>query len=730
MNPKNYANTNTSLNSYIPNYQEKMSMDFKSESTNNFNNINSGNQDNFNNKQLSKTLEKNTQNLNSTFTSNNDNLKVIIRVRPALPREMEDNLPFRSVVLITNENKSCNLVEYLGAEMTEKERQREWVENPNLFQLHRFSFDHVFDMDCLQNEVYEVTARPAVVSVLEGYNSTVFAYGQTGTGKTFTMEGFTYHSSDNNRGIIQRSIEDIFNYIEEYSNSNTKFMVRASYIQIYNEQISDLLKIEKVNLQIREDKKKGVYVEGQSEWAVRTPSDIYALLKKGASNRATSSTNMNDVSSRSHAVFRITVEQMSILENQNTNSNTVYGNSAVTQIKVGKLNLVDLAGSERIRVTGAKGKQLEESKNINRSLSALGNVIYALTDLKGRKHIPYRDSKLTRLLEDSLGGNCKTTMIAMISPAQESFNESLSTLHFARRAKNIKNKPIINEDVDHKALIRQYEEELKKLKQELEKKNKMINTGSISGNLNISEYELFNQLEEQKKRAEEDKNLAILALEQASKQYLLERDEKKKLEHKIQMMNSQMIVGGNKIEDTLQFKNAIEANNSQMKKKLQEKLDEIEKERKEIEEGKSQVEKYKKLLSKQKDIMIAMTNKLNERDEMILQLQEEIEAYDKINKEQEDQLEFRNERVVLLENILRRNNIPFPEDINNITNTTKINRKNENVYLPYDVEKNQKDFDNIPISMLNSEEKIKELTNILKEQEVGFYLIIRKKQMF
>lgn len=296
MNPKNFANTSTSLNSYIPNYQEKLSLDFKSESNNNFNYINSGNQENLGNKVLSKTLEKNTQNLNSTFTSTNDNLKVIIRVRPALPREMEDNLPFRSVVLITNENKSCNLVEYLGAEMTEVERQREWVENPNLFQLHRFSFDHVFDMDCLQNEVYEVTARPAVVSVLEGYNSTVFAYGQTGTGKTFTMEGFTYHSSDNNRGIIQRSIEDIFNYIEEYSNSNTKFMVRASYIQIYNEQISDLLKIDKVNLQIREDKKKGVYVEGQSEWAVRTPSDIYALLKKGASNRATSSTNMNDVS--------------------------------------------------------------------------------------------------------------------------------------------------------------------------------------------------------------------------------------------------------------------------------------------------------------------------------------------------------------------------------------------------------------------------------------------------
>ncbi len=287
---------------------------------------------------------------------------------------------------MTNDNKSCNLVEYLGAELSERERQREWVENPNLFQLHRFTFDYVFDMDSNQQEVYEQTAKPAVISILEGYNSTIFAYGQTGTGKTFTMEGFTYSSSDTQRGIIPRSIDEIFNYIESLSNSDTKFMVRASYLQIYNESISDLLKPEKISLQIREDKKKGVFVEGLSEWAVRNPHDIYTLLQRGALSRATASTKMNDVSSRSHAVFVITVEQMTIIDDGK--------GEAVTQIKVGKLNLVDLAGSERIRVTGATGKQLEESKKINKSLSALGNVIYALTDSKGRTHIPYRDSKV------------------------------------------------------------------------------------------------------------------------------------------------------------------------------------------------------------------------------------------------------------------------------------------------------------------------------------------------
>lgn len=219
-------------------------------------------------------------------------------------------------------------------------------------------------------------------------------------------------------------------------------MVRASYLQIYNEVISDLLKPGWNSLAIREDKKKGVFVEGLSEWAVRSPRDIYSLMKDGMRHRATAATRMNDVSSRSHAVFIIIVEQM-----------TKVGKN----VKVGKLNLVDLAGSERVSVTGATGQRLEESKKINQSLSCLGNVIAALTDSKGRSHIPYRDSKLTRILEDSLGGNCKTTMIAMISPAFDGYSESLSTLKFATRAKKIKNTARVNEDLDERALLRKYE---------------------------------------------------------------------------------------------------------------------------------------------------------------------------------------------------------------------------------------------------------------------------------
>ena len=587
---------------------------------------------------------------NTIPLSQYDNLRVAIRVRPPLPRETEDGIPFRSIAIVSQDHKSISLAEYLGAELDEIERQREWEEKPQLFQLHRFTFDSVFDLDSTQLDVYTQTAKPAVQSVLEGYNSTIFAYGQTGTGKTYTMEGFTYNNKDPERGIIQRTIEDIFYFIESTSNENTKFIIRASYLQIYNENISDLLKPEKKNLQIREDKKKGIYVDCLSEWAVLSPIDLYALLKRGASFRATASTYMNDVSSRSHAVFVITVEQM---------TTEVINGETHTQIKVGKLNLVDLAGSERIRITGATGQQLEESKKINKSLSCLGNVINALTDQKGRIHIPYRDSKLTRLLEDSLGGNCKTTMIAMISPAHESFSESLSSLHFAQRAKKIKNRPIINEDVNNRALIRQYEIELRNLRNELEQKNRMIQSN-----------ELIMQLQEEKEQAEQDRNEAIRELEKASRNYLLEREEKMNLEKKIKMMNSQMITGGHKIEETPQFQHALK---SQLKE-YEVKLQEIEKERQQIEEDKAETEQYKGLLFKQRDIMNALANKLNERDEIIAQLQEELDACDK----QDEINESLTKRVNQLEALLIKNKIPLPPYIkkNNIYTSNSISSSN------------------------------------------------------
>lgn len=292
-----------------------------------------------------------------------------------------------------------------------------------------------------------------------------------------------------------------------------------------------------------------------------------------------------------------------------------------TKIKVGKLNLVDLAGSERSKTSGVTGKQMDECKKINKSLSCLGNVIFALTESKSRTHIPYRDSKLTRLLEDSLGGNCRTTMMAMISPCQEVFSETLSTLLFAKRAKAIKNQAKVNEDYDNKTLIRRYEMELKKLRNELNDKM-LMNTKN----------ELFLQLEDQKNQAEEEKKSALAALDEAGKKFLQMREEKKNLEKKILMMNSQMIYGGQKIEETQVFKTALENQHNLLVKEFDKKIQELSKEKKQDEEEKQQVDRYKQLLLKQRDIMINLTMKLNERDETIEQLHEEVDAYDKINR--------------------------------------------------------------------------------------------------
>ncbi|MES1911807.1 MAG: hypothetical protein MHM6MM_004182 [Cercozoa sp. M6MM] len=309
------------------------------------------------------------------------NFRVAVRVRPPLRRELR-HPRYKTAIKVHEDKRHITAYDVIDGEIV-------WNQ-------HDYSFDYVFDQDSKQQEVYEKTAKNAVMSVLNGYNATLIAYGQTSAGKTFTMEG-----KQNKPGIIPKAISDIFAYIDREATSSTKFLVRVSYLQIYNEQISDLLRNEQKSLQIREDRKRGVFVARLSEWVVRSPKEIYSLIKKGSQSRATSSTRMNEISSRSHAIFIIVVEQQTEIDDKKS-------------VKVGKLNLVDLAGSERVRISGATGQRLEESKKINLSLAALGNVISVLTDPKSartsRKHVPYRNSKLTRILEDSLGGNCVTTM--------------------------------------------------------------------------------------------------------------------------------------------------------------------------------------------------------------------------------------------------------------------------------------------------------------------------------
>ena len=573
----------------------------------------------------------------SYIAASSDNFKVAVRVRPPVDRELDSDNNFFSVIRVLDDS-ALTIIEYMGVADTDLEREESLKENPSLANYHNFTFDYVYDQNSTQEEVYEHSGKPAVLSVLEGYNATLLAYGQTGTGKTYTMEGFKYDNTDPQRGMIPRAVEEIFSYIESADSSDSKFMVRVSYVQIYNEIISDLLKADRTALQIREEKKKGVFVEGLSEWAVRSHGEIFSLMEKGHYYRATASTKMNDLSSRSHAVFIVIVEQLNLSEEGN-------------EIRVGKLNIVDLAGSERVRVTGATGKRLEESKKINQSLSALGNVISALTDSKTRTHIPYRDSKLTRLLEDSLGGNCKTTMVATVSPAFDAFSESHSSLKFANRAKNIQNVARINEDVDHKALLRKYENELKYLRSVLEDKSE--GGGDIHRVL---------ELEEDRRRAEADKEAAIEALEMRSREYMTEKEEKRRLEERIKIMNSQLLVGGKKVEDSPQFLIALEEKQFALKQEYEIKLMELERERQQIEDDKAQIDRYKQLLLRQRDIMIALTVRLNERDETILLLQDELESYDKINRQVEESLSKQLLRNEQMEKLLKKSGITIPKD--------------------------------------------------------------------
>ncbi|XP_062586138.1 kinesin-like protein KIF3A [Saccostrea cucullata] len=315
-----------------------------------------------------------------------------------------------------------------------------------------FTFDTVFDTNCKQVDVYNKTARPIVECVLEGYNGTIFAYGQTGTGKTFTMEGV--RSVPELRGIIPNSFAHIFGHIAK-AEGDTRFLVRVCYLEIYNEEVRDLLgKDQSARLEVKERPDVGVYVKDLSAFSVNNADDMDRIMTIGNKNRHVGATNMNLHSSRSHAIFTVTIE-----------CSEKYPDGK-QHVRVGKLHLVDLAGSERQAKTGATGQRLKEATKINLSLSTLGNVISSLVDGKST-HIPYRNSKLTRLLQDSLGGNSKTAMIANIGPADYNYDESISTLRYANRAKNIQNKAKINEDPKD-ALLRQFQKEIDELRKQLE----------------------------------------------------------------------------------------------------------------------------------------------------------------------------------------------------------------------------------------------------------------------
>jgi DNA repair exonuclease SbcCD ATPase subunit len=348
----------------------------------------------------------------------------------------------------------------------------------------------VFDIQTHQNAVYDNCIKELVDGCFDGYNATVLAYGQTGSGKTYTMgTGFDMIGDCGQRGIIPRAIQHLYNGVDERVQKAQEtnrpvpdFKISIQFLELYNEEIIDLLNDDRTakntHIKIHEDPSGGIYTVGATSRLATCTETVFQLLKKGALSRQTGSTKMNLQSSRSHAIFTITVKQQRISCWTENPDNEIMAEPELETL-CAKFHFVDLAGSERLKRTGATGERAKEGISINSGLLALGNVISALGDrTKRAQHVPYRDSKLTRLLQDSLGGNSRTLMIACISPSDRDFMETLSTLRYANRAKNIRNKVLANQDKSSQTitLLRKQIAELEIELQEYRQGKRIVNT--------------------------------------------------------------------------------------------------------------------------------------------------------------------------------------------------------------------------------------------------------------
>ncbi|KAG5314350.1 CENPE protein, partial [Acromyrmex insinuator] len=364
-----------------------------------------------------------------------DSIKVAIKVRPLIKREKDENL---SIQWITNENT-------IVATDSEFRKRSDG----------RFEFDHIFDTNTNNNNVFNVV-RPIVDAAVNGFNGTVFAYGQTSSGKTYTMMG-----TSEEPGIVPLAVEHMFDAITNVP--GREFLLRVSYLEIYNEKVNDLLNKNQdknsTDLKVHEDVNGQVFVKCKEE-VTNSPENVLAIMNKGNKSRRIGETNMNERSSRSHTIFRITIESREA------------GAGSDGAIQVSQLNMVDLAGSERARLTGATGERFKEGRHINLSLSTLALVIKQLSE--SQDYVNFRNSKLTRLLQTSLGGNAMTVMICAVTPA--ALDETQCTLSFASRARNVKNDPKLNEVMSDGVLLKRYAKQIDKLHTELERMKQLTQT--------------------------------------------------------------------------------------------------------------------------------------------------------------------------------------------------------------------------------------------------------------
>jgi kinesin family protein 3/17 len=418
--------------------------------------------------------------------SSRESVKVAVRLRPFSKLELLNN--YRKIITIDQSDATVFILNPQGQNV-------------------QFTYDYAFPDNCTQEEIYENTSAAIVDGVLHGINGTIFAYGQTGSGKTFTIEGL---ADQKGRGIVPRAFEHIFDYVTANRDSH-KFSVTMQYVEIYNEHTRDLLAgpDSDQSLAIREDASKQFYVQGVQIRTVNTIQDLFRFQNEGRQHRVTRQTRMNEESSRSHSILTLKIETLTMIE----------GGS---HVRSARLNLVDLAGSERVSKTGeSSGAGFQEGVSINYALMVLGACISALTS-RGHNHIPYRDSALTKLLRDSLGGNARTLMIAAVGPADYNFQESMSTLHYAENAKKIKNKPKVNMDPKD-ALLMQYQEELQRLQGQL----KEGTPEAQAANKEKMIKEMEEKLEREKKQLAEASSMA--AEERARLQKQLE-DQRRELD--------------------------------------------------------------------------------------------------------------------------------------------------------------------------------------------------------
>lgn len=497
-----------------------------------------------------------------------ENVRVVVRVRPMEKSEL--NSGAINVIQVDKINRAITAVKPNAANEPPK----------------TYYFDNVFSSDSNQLDLYVDTARPIVEKVLEGYNGTIFAYGQTGTGKTYTMSGNP--DSPQTKGIIPNAFAHIFGHIAK-ARENQKFLVRVSYMEIYNEEVRDLLgKDVSKSLEVKERPDIGVFVKDLSGYVVHNADDLENIMRLGNKNRVVGATKMNQESSRSHAIFSITVESSELSQGDMTN------------VKMGKLQLVDLAGSERQSRTQASGQRLKEATKINLSLSVLGNVISALVDGKST-HIPYRNSKLTRLLQDSLGGNSKTVMCATISPSDINYMETISTLRYASRAKNIQNRMRVNEEPKD-ALLRHFQEEIARLRKQLEENSHEDQiTEEEDEDLDDDEADIEIEIEEvpavngkkSKKREKSDAEKEEKERRAREHQQEIEhaKSEQEQLRSKLMSLEGKILVGGENLlekaqtqEKLLEQSLAELEEREQAEKALQQTLQQKETERIDIEE--------------------------------------------------------------------------------------------------------------------------------------------------